>query len=128
MESETRVSVRRVFAHWIDGVIIALVAWPLSLGLHSLVDGWSFTLAAVLVTLVYFVALQARDGRTLGKRMCGLRVVGADGRTPDVAALVKRTVPLFVEWTGLFAWLGILSSRYRQRWGDRWAHTYVVDD
>lgn len=67
------------------------------------------------MSLVYFVGLQARKGRTVGKRLCGLRVVDADGHTPDVAALVKRTVLLFFEWLGLVAWIGILGSRYRQR-------------
>jgi hypothetical protein len=41
---------------------------------------------------------------------------------------VKRTVPLLIEYACLIAWVGMMASPYRQRFGDRWAKTYVVAD
>jgi uncharacterized RDD family membrane protein YckC len=128
LADETHVSGRRLIAHWIDGFLIAVITVVLVFFFVPTRDGHvAFVFGGYLVSLAYFVGLQRRDGRTPGKRLCGLRVVDVSGRTPDSAALVKRTVPLFFEWFGLLAWMGIISSRYRQRWGDRWARTYVVE-
>jgi hypothetical protein len=41
---------------------------------------------------------------------------------------VKRTLPLLIEYLYVLAFIGMMSSDYRQRFGDRWAHTYVVED
>jgi len=127
----THVSGRRLFAHWIDGILIALLAYALALPLGALLDtdpfDWLSVLLVLLLSIPYFVLLQRRDGRSPGKRLCGIRVVDADGRVPSTAALVRRSVPLLLEWISVFALIGILTSERRQRFGDRWAGTYVVD-
>ena len=91
-------------------------------------------LALVLILLftvgqvAYYVLLQRRAGQTPGKRAVGLRVVDAQGRTPGTGALVKRTLPLLIEYFYVFAWISMTGSRYRQRFGDRVGATYVVGD
>jgi uncharacterized RDD family membrane protein YckC len=78
--------------------------------------------------VVYLVLAQRRSGRTPGKRLVGIRVVDAHGQTPTAGALVKRTVPLLVEYLYIIAWVSMMGSQYRQRFGDRWGRTYVVSD
>jgi uncharacterized RDD family membrane protein YckC len=87
------------------------------------VIGW-FTVGHI----AYFVLLQRRNGYTPGKALAGIRVVDADGQTPRTGPLVKRTLPLLIEYLYVIALVGMLSSQHRQRFGDRWANTYVVRD
>ena len=37
-------------------------------------------------------------------------------------------MPLLIEYLYLIAFIGMMSSAYRQRLGDRWGDTYVVRD
>jgi uncharacterized RDD family membrane protein YckC len=126
----TRVSGRRYWAHFVDGVLLTVILVLLLIPAAATNSGG--LIVAVIVSwftvghVAYFVLLARRDGRTPGKRVAGLRVVTADGNVPTQAALVKRTVPLLIEYAYLIAWVGMMASPYRQRFGDRWAKTYVV--
>jgi uncharacterized RDD family membrane protein YckC len=135
-EEDTRVSGRRYAAHVIDGIIIVVVfviALVLVAALPSGTVG-DVILAVVLVGIptvgqvAYFVLLQRRHGRTPGKALVGIRVVNAAGNTPGTGALVKRTLPLLIEYLYVFALVAMLASPYRQRFGDRWGGTYVIAD
>jgi hypothetical protein len=55
-------------------------------------------------------------------------VVDASGATPGTGALVRRSIPLIIEYFYVLAWASMMGSRYRQRFGDRWGKTYVVGD
>jgi uncharacterized RDD family membrane protein YckC len=127
----TRVSGRRFLAHLIDGVVMT------ALLIVTLIPALLVAEAVVLAVfafwllpghVLYYVLLQRRHGRTPGKRATGLRVVDAAGNVPDTGALVRRTVPLIIEYFYIFAWIAMMLSPYRQRFGDRWADTYVVAD
>ena len=78
--------------------------------------------------VAYYVLTQRRHGRTPGKRLAGIRVVDRIGNVPTTGALVKRTIPLIVEYLYVIAWIGMMTSPFRQRLGDRWADTYVIRD
>jgi uncharacterized RDD family membrane protein YckC len=84
--------------------------------------------ALIAVPLAYYVVTQLGTGRSPGKRLVGIRVVDVDGRPPGTGALVKRSIPLLVEYFCIFVWVSMMASEYRQRFGDRWGHTYVVAD
>ena len=122
---------RRLIAHFVDGVIYTLIFVVLLL-LAGATSDLLLTIVIVLgltvLHVAYFVVLQRRDGRSPGKRVVGLRVVDAAGQVPTTAALVKRTVPLLIEYLYVIAFVGMMSSSYRQRFGDRWGRTYVVAD
>jgi uncharacterized RDD family membrane protein YckC len=79
-----------------------------------------------VVHVAYFVELQVRTGQTPGKRIAGIKVVDAGGGTPSRSALMRRTIPLLIEYFYVLAFAAMMSSPYRQRLGDRWGHTYVV--
>ncbi len=78
--------------------------------------------------VAYFVLTQRRHGRSPGKRLVGVRVVDRTGATPAPGALTRRSLPLLLEYTYVIAFVGMMSSPYRQRLGDRWAETYVIAD
>lgn len=88
----------------------------------------TFVLGFTVLHVAWFVLLQRRNGRTPGKAVAGIRVVDATGQVPGTGALVKRTIPLLIEYFYVIALVGILTSDYRQRFGDRWAGTYVIYD
>jgi uncharacterized RDD family membrane protein YckC len=78
------------------------------------------------VHLAYFVLAARGTGQTPGKRAASIRVVDQAGQVPGTGALVKRSLPLLVEYFYIIAWISMMASPRRQRFGDRWAHTYVV--
>jgi uncharacterized RDD family membrane protein YckC len=98
-------------------------------------------LAFAVVYLVYEVVQLALWGRTVGKRLTGIRVVSADGaRLRPSQALVRsaiyalppaaRPVPVLNVIAGIFwlAEIGLLfEGEHRQALHDRVAGTLVVD-
>jgi uncharacterized RDD family membrane protein YckC len=130
----TRVSGRRFVAHVVDSTLFAFVFVAALLLVGLLPDGTAsdILVGAVLVLgltagqVAFYVLLQRRSGRTPGKYLTRIRVVDRDGGVPSTGALVKRTVPLIVEYFYVLALIGMLSSPHRQRFGDRWGGTYVV--
>ena len=123
----------RFFAWIIDGVVIAIVMFVLWLaglvGADSVEDfGASDGLVNAIVTLVYYVAMTAAFGATLGKMVLGMRVADADGNRPGVGAVLMREVvgkilSALVIWIGFF-W--ILVDDRRQGWHDKIGKTFVV--
>ena len=83
----------------------------------------------VLVFLYYF-ALEAAFGRTLGKLVLGLRVVRTDGGRPSVLAIAVRTLLRAVDFLPLMYVVGLImllaTAPRRRRLGDLAARTRVV--
>jgi uncharacterized RDD family membrane protein YckC len=92
-----------------------------------LVSGKAFWLF-FLLGFAYYVLAEGLTGRTLGKRIVGIRVVSEDGQQVGLEAAFVRNLLRFVD--GLFFYLvGALfafTSPRGQRLGDRAAHTLVV--
>jgi uncharacterized RDD family membrane protein YckC len=134
--SETRVSGRRFVAHFVDGIIYAILFIVAILLVGALPEGQvaDVVLGATLVIgltvgqVAYYVLTQRRSGRTPGKALARIRVVDRHGGVPTTGALVKRTIPLLIEYFYVIAWIGMMTSEFRQRLGDRWGKTYVVED
>ena len=133
-EQATRVSGRRFAAHIVDGIVFTFIVVGVIL-LFTLLPDSALTDVLLGVALVgmltvghvaYFVLTQRRGGQTPGKKLVGVRVIDEHGGDPSVGALIKRTVPLLIEYVYVFAAIGMLTSSRRQRFGDRWARTYVV--
>jgi uncharacterized RDD family membrane protein YckC len=82
----------------------------------------------MLLSLLYYVGLEATWGGTLGKLALGLRVVEADGTALGWSGALVRTLLRIVD--GLFFYLVgailVWRSPRRQRLGDRVAGTVVV--
>lgn len=133
---------RRFAAHLFDGLIV-LVAYIV---IGSIVaaqtgnmtsDGFemeggpAFVAMALtfLVALAYFAVFESsRSGRTLGKRLLGIRVTTLDGGQASFGQAVTRNLLRLID--GLILYLPgivlILMSDRNQRLGDRIAETVVV--
>lgn len=80
--------------------------------------------------LAYYFLTESEWGRTIGKAVCGLRVVRAqDGGQPSVGAIAGRTLLRVVDALPVLYALGllvVLVNPSRQRIGDLAARTLVV--
>jgi uncharacterized RDD family membrane protein YckC len=127
----THISGRRYIAHAADGLLIGLIIL-VALIPAAVISGVLLFIVLILgftlVPFAYYVLTQRGTGRSPGKRLMGLRIVDAAGSPPSVDALVRRTLPLLIEYLYVIAWISMMSSAYRQRLGDRWAHTFVITD
>ena len=123
----------RFFAWIIDGVVIAIVMFVLWLaglvGADS-VEGFGASdgLVNAVVTLVYYVAMTAAFGATLGKMALGMRVADADGNRPGVGAVLMREVvgKVVSALVILIGFFWILVDDRRQGWHDKIGKTFVV--
>ncbi len=77
----------------------------------------------------YHTILEARYGKTAGKYLVSITVVGSDGELPSLRAAFLRNVARLVDWLPMFYGVGILAivlSDDDERLGDRLANTAVV--
>ena len=128
----------RTIAYLIDAFVLSLVGggFPyLFLSTGQQLNGPANGAAApaggtsLILSLVYFVLLwsQAGGGRTIGMRLCRLRVVGADGRLIGIGDALVRWIGLWISFIVCF--IGVLwvaGDANKQGWHDHLAHTYVV--
>ncbi len=88
------------------------------------------TLLFLVLLFVYFSATETAWGATVGKRVLGLRVVGAGGTAPSPGAIMLRNVVRFVDWLPFLYIVGAIAvfagGHPRRRLGDRVAKTLVV--
>lgn len=109
--------------------VFAVLGAALPRGVLAAAQGL-FVLLTLLIGWSYFVALEwLWEGRTLGKRMFGLRVITADGSPASFIAILIRNLLRIVDFLPVFYGLGLLAvvvSPRSQRLGDLAAGTYVV--
>jgi uncharacterized RDD family membrane protein YckC len=93
-----------------------------SLFLGAFLSAWPFLVAG------YFVLLHGMDGRTIGKWLLGLRVVGPDRGPVTYGQAFLRWVGYAVSsfLGGGFLW--ILWSREKRGWHDLLANTWVIHE
>jgi uncharacterized RDD family membrane protein YckC len=98
-------------------------------------------IAFAVLTLAYFVLMEAATGQTLGKRTLRIRATMADGSDMTVrAALTRRLLfvvgPLIPVVGNLLGWFAVplaalvtavQEPTMHQGFHDRWARTRVVD-
>jgi uncharacterized RDD family membrane protein YckC len=86
-------------------------------------------LTAGMIYIAYNTIIETVAGRSLGKLLLGLRVVGFDGQPAKPAALILRNVLRIIEVAMFFLpALTILLLPLRQRAGDIAAGTLVISD
>lgn len=94
-----------------------------------LIFGLLSFLAYMVVAVGYYPVLEGFWGTTIGKRLCGIKVIREDnGGVPGLGAAFLRNLLRIVD--GFFFYLvGYLVAKddpKKQRLGDRVAHTLVV--
>ena len=105
--------------------VIGALALAASLGLRP---GWGVALVligAFLLDYLYFAAQELTfDGRTLGKRVFGLRVVARDGAAAGAGAILVRNLVRTIDVLVGVVLMGL--DPLARRLGDRLAGTLVV--
>jgi uncharacterized RDD family membrane protein YckC len=74
-----------------------------------------------LTVFAYYVVLESRSGRTLGKLVTGTAVVGEDGGKPDLGQVVGRTLARLIPFEP-FSFLG----KKPVGWHDSLSRTRVI--
>jgi uncharacterized RDD family membrane protein YckC len=115
---------------------MAYVGYKVGLGAHGLViaadnAGALFailTLGWVGLTSGYFIVLHGQGGQTIGKRLLGLRVVGADRQPPSFRqAAIRWFAAVGFAPIGLgFLW--VLWQAEKRGWHDFAARTWVIHE
>ena len=137
---DTKVVARRVWAHLIDlflpgfvwAAVLALsieiaITFDVSADDYRNYFGDWFDAVGYLVALsLNWLVLQGLTGYSLGKVLLHIRVVDSAGKPPGLVRAVKRSLPLVLEQLGLVALWAMRRHPRNQRYGDRWAHTFVV--
>ena len=116
----------RFLAVLIDGLIVGVVTGFLSFPFRDAPGLWGGSIG--LISILYYIVLEATQGATLGKMALGLRVVKVDGSPISWQESIIRNVLRIID--GLFFYLVgailVWNSPLRQRLGDRAAGTVVV--
>ena len=131
--------VSRFIAMSIDiGVIVSMIVLEglLTAGVGLVLPKWTWLstalpvaagAAASIVPLAYFFGAVAIAGRTAGKAVMGIRVVGTNGRQLSPARSLLRALAYIVSVLPLFAGFAwVLVDRDRRGWHDYIARTRVV--
>lgn len=127
---DSSIIVRRWAATWLDFIVIGVVLFLL-LGVAG-ENGAGVAVGVWFLLLVgYYPLLEGLTGRTLGKLICGLRVVDAFGGNPGIGKAMIRTLLRLIEvnpllFGGVPAGIAAASSPKKQRLGDMAANTYVL--
>jgi uncharacterized RDD family membrane protein YckC len=120
----------RVPAYLIDAILLGVIGGILSaISLHPHSVDYTSSGPSALLSLVYFGLLWSKSGggQTLGMRLFGLRVVGADGQPIGIGTALIRWLGLFLSFIVLF--IGVIWVAFdprKQGWHDKIAQTYVV--
>ena len=88
-------------------------------------------LVFLFVIFAYLILMEAYVGWTIGKRILGMRVVDGSGEKIGLSKSIIRNTLRLVDGLPAFNVLGIVLiaiSKTEQRFGDRIAKTYVVND
>ena len=111
---------------WIWGGIVP------SAIVESLSINWIVTLAVMLPYFIYFPLIETLwNGRTVGKKIMGLRVTKVDGKRASLGSYLIRWIFRFFEISatgGVIAILTILINGKGQRVGDLVAGTCVISE
>lgn len=145
---------KRVGAYVIDMVLITIVlgvvfavvlsgsgALPTSPEGINQGNAYVTGLGSAVLTLAYFMVLEAGSGQTLGKKALRIKVVSADGATPPsfadafkrrVLFVIGNVIPVVGGLIGFVVPLAALITAIQdepdnQGFHDRWAGTRVVD-
>jgi uncharacterized RDD family membrane protein YckC len=129
---DPNVVTRRVLAQVIDWIayllplVAIVIVAPYLLPSSWLVTAESAYLWVPILAVANWVVLQGLTGYSLGKWLLSIRVVDEHGRPPGIWRALLRALPLAIEQYGIVAIWAMRRSPARQRFGDRWARTYVV--
>jgi uncharacterized RDD family membrane protein YckC len=84
------------------------------------------TWGSIILSTAYFVVFHGMEGKTVGKWLLGLRVVGAERGSITYGQALLRWIGTLVFAPFVLGFLWILWSREKRGWHDFLARTWVV--
>ncbi len=84
------------------------------------------TLASIVLSAAYFVIFHSLDGRTIGKWIFGLRVIGAENGDVTASQAFLRWLAAVGFAPILLGFLWVIWSREKRAWHDIIAQTWVI--
>ncbi len=135
---------RRACAFVIDGIVVlalsmimfymCYIGYKVGLSAHGRALTWEhsmpflvlFTWGWIGLATAYFVIFHGLDGKTIGKWLLGLRVVGVERSTVTYRRAFLRWLGLVGFAPVLLGFLWILWSREKRGWHDFLARTWVI--
>jgi uncharacterized RDD family membrane protein YckC len=109
------------------GYSVGLAAHPHALSSDRLIVFLRiFLLAWLSLVAGYFVLFQGMEGKTVGKWLLGLRVVGVNQQPITYSQALIRWIGYFPSALFVLGFLWILWSRERRGWHDLLARTWVI--
>lgn len=97
-------------------------------------ESWNddlFSLAICIPTMfLYYYLPECRWGKTLGKKVLGMRVVDIDGNKPLRSQIALRTLYRFVPCEAISFLFGGWRNDHTLsgNWHDKWSKTYVISE
>ena len=126
---------RRVLATIIDYNVVAILSIFFSF-IYLIFSGtfkFEIPLINIILPLLFWfliiVLIEFKYGRTLGKRIAGIRVVSlSTEEKPTLIQVLKRRIldPIDIFMLGIVSLFVISNSTNNQRFGDKFANTQVV--
>jgi uncharacterized RDD family membrane protein YckC len=133
----------RLTAYFIDSIVVTLCALFLLLNLFVLMKLFSnnngnisevlnnvfipFYFFSYLLKCFYFTFFHSYNGQTVGKLMCGIRVVDLKGKNISIFKSLIRFFGYYLSLYCLgFGFLWVLIDKNRQGWHDKLAGSIVV--
>jgi uncharacterized RDD family membrane protein YckC len=133
----------------INSVIVAAIITSGSngFGMYSSFGAYAIvtSIISTVINLGYFALMESTQGKTVGKMVMKLHVVGAGGGKPTLEEAVKRNIWLAYPILGIIPFLGIVggiaalvaviliavqinSDPERKPWTDKFAGTQVIKE
>jgi uncharacterized RDD family membrane protein YckC len=130
---------RRVLAIIVDGLLLGVLFWVMSMLFGSSSAGGGQVSASMtglpfvlylLIVFAYFTLMEGYLGQTVGKMLLGIKVIREDnGEVPGLKVAAIRTILRLIDVLPaayLVGFIAVLISAKNQRLGDMAANTLVV--
>lgn len=116
---------QRFLTYLIDVVIYYLIAIIAGLAFGSMggAAGALGSLVTMLSFFLYYILMEQRTGKTVGKMIMKTRVVNVDGGNITMGQAFIRTISRIVPFEFISVWIGD-----GVMWHDSWASTRVIKD
>jgi uncharacterized RDD family membrane protein YckC len=136
---DVHVTGRRVLAIIVDGLLLSVLFWVMSMlfgsssaeggQVSASMTGLPFVLY-LLIVFAYFTLMEGYRGQTVGKMLLGIKVIREDnGEVPGLKVAAIRTILRLIDvlpFAYLVGFIAVLISSKNQRLGDMAANTLVV--
>jgi uncharacterized RDD family membrane protein YckC len=136
---DVHVTGRRVLAIIVDGLLLSVLFWVMSMlfgsssaeggQVSASMTGLPFILY-LLIVFAYFSLMEGYRGQTVGKMLLGIKVIREDnGEVPGLKVAAIRTILRLIDmlpFAYLVGFIAVLISAKNQRLGDMAANTLVV--